>query len=99
MARRSLALLLEGPPAFTVSKCDARKGCDGRNFIPLPPLSADYHPACGVLYLRFTLTYRDVEELLAERALDISYQSVRKTSRIMSPGNALWIGRLVSEDN
>jgi len=59
----------------------------------------DYHPACGVLYLRFTLTYRDVEELLAERGLDISYQSVRKTSRIMSPGNALWIGRLVSEDN
>ena len=32
------------------------------------------------LYLRFTLTYRDVEELLAERGLDISYQSVRKTS-------------------
>ena len=25
------------------------------------------------LYLRFTLSYRDVEELLAERGLDISY--------------------------
>ena len=29
------------------------------------------------LYLRFTLSYRDVEELLAERGLDISYKSVR----------------------
>ena len=30
------------------------------------------------LYLRFTLSYRDVEELLAERALDISYETVRR---------------------
>ena len=29
------------------------------------------------LYLRFTLSYRDVEELLAERGLDISYGSSR----------------------
>ena len=29
------------------------------------------------LYLRFTLSYRDVEELLAERGLDISYESIR----------------------
>jgi transposase-like protein len=29
------------------------------------------------LYFRFTLSYRDVEELLAERGLDISYESVR----------------------
>lgn len=30
-----------------------------------------------LLYLRFTLSYRDVEELLAERGLDVSYESVR----------------------
>lgn len=30
------------------------------------------------LYLRFTLTYRDVEDLLAERGLDISYETVRR---------------------
>jgi putative transposase len=30
---------------------------------------------CG--YLRFTLSYRDVEELLAESGLDIPYESVR----------------------
>ena len=29
------------------------------------------------LYARFTLSYRDVEDLLAERGLDISYESVR----------------------
>ena len=29
------------------------------------------------LYLRFTLSYRDVEELLADRGLDISYETVR----------------------
>src|SRR5215467_8624675 len=29
------------------------------------------------LYLRFTLSYGDVEELLAERGLDISYETVR----------------------
>jgi hypothetical protein len=29
------------------------------------------------LYLRFTLSYRDVADLLAERGLDISYETVR----------------------
>jgi putative transposase len=30
------------------------------------------------LYLRFTLSYRDVEELLAERGFDLSYETVRR---------------------
>jgi len=30
------------------------------------------------LYLRFTLSYRDVEDLLAERGLDIIYETVRR---------------------
>ena len=29
------------------------------------------------LYLRFTLSYRDVEDLLAKRGLDFSYETVR----------------------
>jgi putative transposase len=29
------------------------------------------------LYARFTLSYRDVEDLVAERGLDISYETVR----------------------
>jgi transposase-like protein len=30
------------------------------------------------LYLRFTLSYRDVEKMLAERGLDVSYETVRR---------------------
>ena len=30
------------------------------------------------LYLRFTLSFRDVEDLLAERGLDVSYETVRR---------------------
>ena len=30
------------------------------------------------LYLRFTLSYRDVEDLLADRGLDLSYETVRR---------------------
>jgi transposase-like protein len=30
------------------------------------------------LYVRFTLSFRDVEDLLAERGLDISYETVRR---------------------
>lgn len=30
------------------------------------------------LYLRFTLSYRGVEDLLAERGFDISYETIRR---------------------
>jgi putative transposase len=30
------------------------------------------------LYLRFTLSYRDVEDLLAERGLEVSYETVQR---------------------
>ena len=30
------------------------------------------------LYLRFTLSYRDVGDLIAERGLDVSYETVRR---------------------
>src|ERR1700730_2931670 len=40
------------------------------------------------LYLRFTLSYRDVEELLAERGLDISYATVRRLGLIFGPAIA-----------
>jgi transposase-like protein len=37
------------------------------------------------LYLRFTLSYRDVEDLLAERGLDVSYESVRRWALKFGP--------------
>ena len=30
------------------------------------------------LYFRFALSYRDVEDLLAERGIDVSYETVRR---------------------
>jgi transposase-like protein len=35
-------------------------------------------PQAVWLYFRFTLGYRDVEDLLAERGLDVSYETVRR---------------------
>src|SRR4051812_36315642 len=46
--------------------------CRGHRF----PASIIQHAVW--LYLRFTLSYRDVEELLAERGLDVSYETVRR---------------------
>jgi transposase-like protein len=39
------------------------------------------------LYLRFTLSYRDVEELLAERGLEVSYETVRRWVLKSGPGS------------
>src|SRR3712207_6333983 len=51
----------------------------------MPPISYARHQIPPViiqhsvwLYLRFTLSYRDVEALLAERGLDISYETIRR---------------------
>src|SRR6476660_1307769 len=37
------------------------------------------------LYLRFTLSFRDVEDLLAERGVDVSYESVRRWALKFGP--------------
>ena len=46
------------------------------------------------LYVRFTLSYRDVEELLAERGLDVSYETVRRWVRKFGPAFARNLRRL-----
>ena len=40
------------------------------------------------LYARFTLSFRDVEELLAERGIDASYETVRRWFRKFGPSIA-----------
>jgi putative transposase len=42
---------------------------------PVPPVIIRH---AVWLYVRFTLSYRDVEDLLAERGLDVSYEMVRR---------------------
>src|ERR671939_353204 len=51
----------------------------------MPRVSYARHQFPGVLiqhavwlYLRFALSYRDVEDLLAERGIDVSYETVRR---------------------
>ena len=39
-------------------------------------------------YLRFALSYRDVEELLTERGLEVSYETVRRWVLKFGPGFA-----------
>src|SRR5919202_6483899 len=58
----------------------------------MPPLSYARHqfPAALIqhavwLYLRFTLSYRDVEDLLAERGIEVSYETVRRWVRKFGP--------------
>src|SRR5215217_1730164 len=46
------------------------------------------------LYLRFTLSYRDVEELWAERGLDLSYETVRRWVLKFGPAFARNLRRL-----
>src|SRR5215216_1991959 len=46
------------------------------------------------LYLRFTLSYRDVEELLAERGIEASYETVRRWVLKFGPAFAHNLRRL-----
>ena len=46
------------------------------------------------LYLRFTLSYRDVEELLAERGVETSYETVRRWVLKFGPSFARNLRRL-----
>src|SRR4051794_6566321 len=40
------------------------------------------------MYLRFTLSYRDVEDLLAERGIEVSYETVRRWVLAFGPAIA-----------
>src|ERR671928_2113460 len=58
----------------------------------MPPVSYARHQFPPVLiqhavwlYLRFTLSYRDVEDLLAERGVEISYETIRRWVRKFGP--------------
>ena len=38
------------------------------------------------LYFRFTLSFRDVEDLLAERGIEVSYETIRQWVMRFGPG-------------
>src|SRR5438045_4574976 len=51
---------------------------DGPALLSPPPLPAADHPAGDLALSTLHTGYRDVEELLAARGLDISYETVRR---------------------
>ena len=60
----------------------------------MPPISYARHRFPPViiqhavwLYLRFTLSYRDVEDLLAERGVDLSYEGFVRLSSLPGRGS------------
>jgi putative transposase len=46
------------------------------------------------LYRRFTLSYREVEGLLAKRGIDISYETIRRWVRKFGPAYARNLRRI-----
>ncbi|CAO3437717.1 IS6 family transposase [Azospirillum endophyticum] len=67
----------------------------------MPPLSYARHqfPPAIIrhaiwLYLRFTLSYRDVEELLAERGVEVFYETIRRWVLKFGPAIACNLRRL-----
>ncbi len=51
------------------------------------------------LYFRFPLSFRDVEDMLAERGIDVSYESVRRWSVKFGLGYARTLRRLRPRPN
>jgi putative transposase len=49
------------------------------------PLPACDHSAGDLAYFRFTLSFRDVEDLLAERGITVSYETVRRWVNHFAP--------------
>ena len=50
----------------------------GQALISSPPLSTHRYPASRLALFCFALRYRDVEDMLAERGIDVSYETVRR---------------------
>ena len=61
---------------------------DEANLLRPPPVSPDTIRHAVWLYLRFTLSFRDVEDLLAERGIEVSYETVRRWVLKFGPGFA-----------
>jgi hypothetical protein len=66
------ALRACGPPGGSVAKGMTKISYNGYRF------PSEIIQQAIWLYLRFTLSFRDVEDLLAERGIMVSYESVRR---------------------
>jgi hypothetical protein len=57
---------------------------DAENQLRRVPVPAGDHSA-GDLALRFTLSFRDIEDLLAERGITVSYETIRRWANHFGP--------------
>jgi putative transposase len=62
----------------TVAVCGSAAKMADDDLICLPSVPACDHRHAVWLYGRFTLSYPGVEDLLAERGLDVSYETARR---------------------
>jgi hypothetical protein len=68
------------------------------HFLCSPSFPPDVIRHAVWLYLRFTLSYRDVEDLLAERGLNISDESIRRWVLLTQDAKPLYIGNKESSE-
>jgi transposase-like protein len=54
-----------------------RRNAHSAGPLPSPQVPAGRHPGGVWLYFRFTLSFREVEEMLAQRGIEASYETVR----------------------
>ena len=47
------------------------------DFVQAPPVSGGRHPSCCPAVLSLQPQFRDVEELMAQRGIDVSYETIR----------------------
>jgi hypothetical protein len=82
--------------------CHEIIGLEGQGHAdPLPMLAIDFRPRSfgSWLYLRFTRSLRDVEEPLAERCLEFSYETVRRCVAKFGPAFARSLRRMSPAPN
>lgn len=49
---------------------------DAKNLVQSPSVPTSHHPARRLALFRFSLSNRDIEDLLAERGIDVSYETI-----------------------
>ena len=65
------------PPHQSTANLSPLGGCDAAHLLQTDRFPPDVIRLGIWLYYRFTLSLRDVEDLLAERGADVTYETVR----------------------
>jgi hypothetical protein len=85
-----LITLAQVRDGYRHEKVDGLRRCavgqpDAADLLCAPSVSSRDHPVCGPALSRFTPSYRDAEELLAERGIETPYETVRRWALKFGP--------------